>query len=194
MRIEIIGRGVDGILPQDGYAGNEEGRLPGETTEASRALPLLNPRNVDTLVVATGDKNGFFGELVDDPKARMNNYISKTMTTAKSQKVECQTCANRRYQDQSDDPGVSFQTPSKISPEAAPSAVMSHELEHVSREKASADREGKEVLSQTVTIKYAICPECGRTYVAGGETRTVTRDKPEAQAPDEGTGKPGIGE
>ena len=29
-------------------------------------------------------------------------------------------------------------------------------------------------------IKTAICPECGDSYVAGGETTTVTKTKPEA--------------
>ncbi len=35
------------------------------------------------------------------------------------------------------------------------------------------------MVSQSVTIHTAICPECGDTYVAGGETTTVTRDKPQ---------------
>lgn len=29
-------------------------------------------------------------------------------------------------------------------------------------------------MQQTVSIQTAICPECGRIYVAGGTTRTVT--------------------
>lgn len=90
---------------------------------------------------------------------------------------ECQTCKRRRYQDGSDDPGVSFKTPQHISPDAAPSAVRAHEMEHVYREQASAQREQREVVSQSVTIHTGICPECGRVYVSGGTTRTVTRDK-----------------
>ncbi len=90
---------------------------------------------------------------------------------------ECQTCKRRRYQDGSDDPGVSFKTPQHISPDAAPSAVRAHEMEHVYREQASARREEREVVSQSVTIHTGICPECGRVYVSGGTTRTVTRDK-----------------
>lgn len=94
---------------------------------------------------------------------------------------ECQTCKNRKYQDGSDDPGVSFKTPTKINPTAVTNAVRSHEMEHVSREQQKAQREGREVVSQTVTMKTAICPECGKTYTSGGETRTVTRNKQELE-------------
>ena len=88
---------------------------------------------------------------------------------------ECQTCANRRYQDGSNDSGVSFQTPTKLSPDEAASAVRSHEMEHVTRNQAKARREGKEIVSQSVTIHMAKCPECGESYVSGGVTHTVTR-------------------
>ena len=93
---------------------------------------------------------------------------------------ECQTCKNRKYQDGSDDSGVSFQTPTRVDPKAAASAVRSHEQEHVSRNRSKAEREGKEIVSQTVTIHTGICPECGRVYVSGGTTRTTTRDASEA--------------
>ena len=89
---------------------------------------------------------------------------------------ECETCKERRYQDGSDDSGVSYQTPSKIKG-SVESAVRAHEQEHVSRRQAEAEREGKEVVSQTVTLKTGVCPECGKLYCAGGTTRTVTRDK-----------------
>lgn len=95
---------------------------------------------------------------------------------------ECQTCENRRYQDGSDDPGVSFKVPTKMSPEQAQSAVRSHEMEHVTREQASAKREGREVVSQSVTYHSGICPECGEVYVAGGTTRTTTRSAQEQTA------------
>ncbi len=92
---------------------------------------------------------------------------------------ECQTCKNRKYQDGSNDPGVSFKTPTRISPESAASAVRSHEGEHVARERAKAAREGREVVSQSVTYRTGICPECGTPYIAGGTTRTVTKASPE---------------
>lgn len=88
---------------------------------------------------------------------------------------ECQTCKNRRYKDQSDDSGVSFQTASHIDPSAAYSAVRSHENEHVARNKTKAEQHGQKIAYQTVTINRAICPECGRSYVSGGVTHTVTK-------------------
>jgi len=88
---------------------------------------------------------------------------------------ECQTCEERKYQDGSDDMGVSFQTPTNVKPEQAASAVRGHEMEHVVREQAKADREGRKVVSQSVTMHTEICPECGKSYVSGGTTRTVTK-------------------
>ena len=88
---------------------------------------------------------------------------------------ECETCEKRKYQDGSDDPGVSFKTPTNIKPEQAASAVRGHEMEHVVREQAKAGREGRKVVSQSVTMHTEICPECGKAYVSGGTTRTVTK-------------------
>lgn len=88
---------------------------------------------------------------------------------------ECQTCKNRKYQDGSNDPGVSFKTPAHIAPEQAAAKVRGHEMEHVTREQAAAQREGRKVVQQSVTMHTAICPECGDVYVSGGTTRTVTR-------------------
>ena len=87
---------------------------------------------------------------------------------------ECETCKERKYQDGSDDSGVSYQTPTHIAPEQAASAVMGHEMEHVVREQAKAEREDRKVVSQSVTVHTAVCPECGRVYVSGGTTRTTT--------------------
>ena len=97
---------------------------------------------------------------------------------------ECQTCKERKYQDGSNDPGVSFKTATKLSPERAAVAVRGHEYEHVVREQAKAEREDRKVVSQSVTLHNEICPECGEVYVAGGVTRTVTKadPKPEQQS------------
>ena len=84
---------------------------------------------------------------------------------------ECQTCKRRKYQDGSDEM-VSFKSPSHVSPERAATAVRAHEQEHVSNAyKKAAQKDGK-VLSASVSIRTAVCPECGRTYVSGGTTRT----------------------
>ena len=108
------------------------------------------------------------GEEEDDDKSPQ-----ETMEEA-----ECQTCKKRKYQDESDDPGVSFQTPTNVAPEQAASAVRGHEMEHVVREQAKARQEGRRVVSQSVTIHTGICPECGDVYVTGGTTRTVTKANP----------------
>lgn len=95
--------------------------------------------------------------------------------------AECKTCAERKYQDGSDDPGVSFKTAAHISPDQAAAKVRSHEYEHVVREQAKAEREDREVVSQTVRLHTSICPECGRSYVSGGVTNTVTKGTSEPQ-------------
>ncbi|MGO5094758.1 hypothetical protein ACTQ34_02860 [Agathobaculum sp. LCP25S3_E8] len=118
----------------------------------------------------------------EDAAAAEGQAASETKSAQEvMEESECQTCKERKYQDGSDDPGVSYKTPTNIAPEAAASAVRSHEQEHVSREQSKAQQEGREVVSQSVTIHTAICPECGRVYVSGGTTRTTTRQEKAAQ-------------
>lgn len=129
-------------------------------------------------------------DVIDKRIKNLENRISNLQKRLeklkdKEENGECQTCKNRKYQDESDDPGVSFKSASKVAKGAAGAAVRGHEQEHVVRERAKADREGREVVSQSVTIKTGICPECGDSYVAGGETVTVTRLKPESERPNE---------
>jgi len=90
---------------------------------------------------------------------------------------ECQTCKNRKYVDGSNDPGVSFKAPTHIASEAAAAQVSAHEYEHVQNAYGEAFQNGKKVLIATVQIHMATCPECGKVYVAGGTTKTVTADK-----------------
>lgn len=89
----------------------------------------------------------------------------------KTSGAECQTCKERTYVDGSDEM-VSFKSPTHISPEQAASAVRAHEQEHVSNAYSKAATEGGKVLRASVSIQTAICPECGRSYVAGGKTST----------------------
>lgn len=95
-------------------------------------------------------------------------------------KVECQTCSSRQYVDGSNDPSVSFKTPQNISPGNSLSTVLSHEYEHVSNERADAQRENRQILRNSVSIQYATCPECGTRYVSGGKTTTVTKGESKA--------------
>lgn len=91
--------------------------------------------------------------------------------------IECATCASRTYVDGSNDPGVSFKSPAHISPEASFAMVSSHEQEHVTNERARAQSENREVISQSVQIFSSVCPECGKHYASGGVTRTTTGAK-----------------
>lgn len=52
---------------------------------------------------------------------------------------------------------------------------MAHESEHVSNAFEKASKKNGKVMSATVSLKTAICPECGRSYVAGGVTRTAIK-------------------
>ena len=96
----------------------------------------------------------------------------------------CQTCDSRRYQDGSNDPSVSFQTPTHISPGQSASMVMAHENEHIANDRAKAEQEGRRVVSQSVSLQSSICPECKRVYVSGGTTRTVTAEDNSGEAVD----------
>lgn len=105
--------------------------------------------------------------------------IGQIQGTSKTDKTspayECETCENRKYQDGSNEADVSFKSATNVSPEAAASAVRSHEQQHVSNAYQKAEKDNGEVLSATVAIHTSICPECGRTYVSGGTTRTTIK-------------------
>lgn len=85
--------------------------------------------------------------------------------------TECQTCKNRKYKDGSDEM-VSFKSPAHISPESSAAVVRSHEQEHVTNAFSKAATNNGKVISASVTLKTAICPECGRSYISGGTTST----------------------
>lgn len=95
----------------------------------------------------------------------------ETAPGRKSSPAECETCKNRKYQDGSDEM-VSFKTAQHISPDASASAVRSHEQEHVSNAYTKAEQNNGKVVSCSVAIHTAVCPECGRTYISGGDTTT----------------------
>lgn len=89
----------------------------------------------------------------------------------RSSPAECETCATRTYKDESDEM-VSFKSAAHISPQAASSVVRGHEQEHVVNAYSKAAQDNGKVVSTGVSIHTSICPECGRSYVSGGETRT----------------------
>ena len=124
-----------------------------------------------------GQKSALGADQLKDPALENTKSPQEVM-----EEGECQTCKERKYQDGSDDPGVSFKTPTSVAPEQAAGAVRGHENEHVGREQAKARREDRKVVSQSVTYHTGICPECGTAYVSGGTTRTVTKADTDGQA------------
>ena len=124
---------------------------------------------------ADDDENKLGAEVHDKDDDKITDKKDKDGFLKDPPDCECETCRKRRYKDASEDSAVSFQGPTRMSPQAAKSRVRSHELEHVRRESIKAKTQGKRVLSQTVRIRTATCSECGRVYVSGGTTKTVTR-------------------
>ncbi|MFW6263880.1 MAG: hypothetical protein ACOC34_07605 [Thermotogota bacterium] len=121
------------------------------------------PRTVDELI-EYAKSHDLKGTNATDPLVKYAKKIGV---------VECSTCANRKYQDQSTDAGVSFKNAAHISPDNAFAVVSAHEQEHVEEAKNRTSQEGSKLISASVRIFVSTCPECGRTYVSGGETRTV---------------------
>lgn len=163
------------------------GSNPDVPVEAVRPVPLIHG-DVASEVIPYVRKGADPAEMAvrmrmrpyDDAKQQIvqDGQGSKAQDVREMGKEEeCQTCARRKYQDGSDDPGVSFKTAAHIAPEQAAATVRGHEMEHVVREQAKAVREDRRVVSQSVTLHTSICPECGDAYVSGGTTRTVTAAK-----------------
>ncbi|MCL2820502.1 MAG: hypothetical protein FWD38_06690 [Oscillospiraceae bacterium] len=141
----------------------------------SPVLSGLYPAISPVLQPSQGNSAMFFS--IDGDRAE----ISYGLLEALKAEGVCETCENRRYVDQSNDSSVSFQTPTKISPNMAAAAVASHEQEHVRNEQANAQRDNREIISQSVTLTYDTCPECGKQYVSGGTTRTTSIGKSESE-------------
>lgn len=176
--ISPVGVGISNSMA--GFGGGSYGMAVYCKNAADSSVPLSDAAPVSGSMMPKNVQNGVpqNGKLSEeaDRKRRFDSF-------------ECQTCKNRKYQDGSDDSGVSFQNPTRVDPKSAGSAVRSHEQEHVSRNRSKAEREGKEIVSQSVTIHTNICPECGRVYVSGGTTRTTTKNASESLADKYNVGK-----
>ena len=110
-----------------------------------------------------------------EPKPIVNPGESNEVQPGKkSSPAQCQTCKNRKYQDGSNEM-VSYKSATHISAQASLGRVMAHEQEHVSNAHAKAAKSGGQVMQASVSIKMAICPECGRAYAAGGTTTTAIK-------------------
>lgn len=147
-----------GPVQRSGQTGQGPGSLqPVESVGAEK------PRTIDELI-EYAKSHDLKGTNSTDPLVKYAKKIGV---------IECSTCANRKYQDQSTDAGVSFKNAAHISPDNAFAVVSAHEQEHVQEAKSRTNQEGSELISSSVRIFVSTCPECGRTYVSGGETRTV---------------------
>ena len=122
--------------------------------------------------------DGVYGAWADETeeadKPILNSGSTEKAPGRKSSPAECQTCKNRKYQDGSDEM-VSFKAAGHIAPGNAASVVMGHEQEHVSNAYQKAKANNGEVVRASVRLETDVCPECGRTYISGGETTTQIR-------------------
>jgi hypothetical protein len=120
-----------------------------------------------------GYNYGSYGVSASRRSQDPQNPQNEVKTGRKSSPSECETCKNRKYQDGSNESNVSFKAPGHISPQASSGTVRAHEQQHVSNAYEKAAKGDGTVRSATVSIQTAVCPECGSTYVEGGETRTA---------------------
>ena len=154
--------------------------MQNDRRDAFEVMNSLTPRNAEHLNPALEFKTNppFSGmELpgTEDAEEEINLPGDGKPAEGVEEDHECKTCENRTYVDGSNESDVSFKTAGHIAPEAAASTVRAHEYEHVRNAYQEDSKEGKELVSVSVSLKTAICPECGKTYVAGGKTRTLMR-------------------
>lgn len=103
------------------------------------------------------------------------NVAGEAEKTTQIEKKECQTCKNRKYVDGSNESNVSFKTPGHIDPQFSASVVYAHERQHVGNAVNESNKKGNKLLSVSVTLETSVCPECGKSYVSGGTTRTLMK-------------------
>lgn len=147
--------------------GNVSGFYPSYSPYTNSINPSAGPVGEDT--------NPNAANLLGNAKEPNADPDKVKKAGRRSSPEECETCANRKYQDGSDEGNVSFKTASHISPESAGAKVRAHEGEHVSNAYKKAAQKNGKVLNASVSIHTSVCPECGRTYVSGGVTNTMIK-------------------
>lgn len=166
---------ISGINPATSTAGKSEQAGPtendGDNAPSAGLADKPHANNASPLLSHKKDRDGGVANIGD-----LGEKTAKRLGLE-----ECKTCENRKYQDGSDDPGVSFKAPTKVAPQEAAMAVMAHEEQHVTHEQARAREEGRKVVSQSVQLHTAVCPECGRIYISGGTTTTRTAAQTDAK-------------
>lgn len=151
--------------------GNIPGAYPNYSLYTNWSGPSVRP--------ADNNMNHSTNPSAIDPSEKADEYSTDPDKVRKpgkrSSPEDCETCANRKYQDGSDEGNVSFKSASHISPESAGAKVRAHEGEHVSNAYKKAAQKNGKVLNASVSIHTSVCPECGRTYVSGGVTNTMIK-------------------
>lgn len=132
----------------------------------------FSAHNINTDMYLSEAQKTYDGSAIHNPADTADD--SSAEKVQKSAPGECETCKNRKYQDGSNE-NVSFKSAAHVSPNAAAAAVRAHEGEHVSNAYSKAAANNGKVVSATVSIHTATCPECGRTYVSGGTTNTMIK-------------------
>lgn len=184
------GYGLYGSYGASSFAvGNPMEGAGGDPTAYSRAGKTGMSAAAST--GAAGQAAGNAAAGVKGAAANATGYVNpeedgKTEETTKkpgrkSSPAECKTCKERKYQDGSNEANVSFKAAAHVSPEAAGAAVRAHEGMHVANAYNKAKETGGKVLQASVSIHTAVCPECGRVYVSGGETRTRIAEPTDAK-------------
>ena len=167
-------------VPAEDFQQSEKNTLPDDLRKAFQDSREENGGDLNTNIFESDDDTDAAGNthgVVLNPGASNHKALGR-----KSSPAECETCANRKYQDGSDENDVSFKSPGHISPSIAATVVLGHEHEHVANA-YEKERDGKaKVQSVSVRLHNGICPECGRVFVAGGVTNTqikyVNEDNP----------------
>lgn len=155
--------GIGGISPISGYSG------------IGSVYPMYPAGAVSGVRGASAVRRGSDGMA----QAAMDG-ANDAAKSKRVEKGECQTCKNRKYVDGSNEGDVSFKAPAHISPNNAAAAVMSHEKEHVANAVSEGNKDNKELVNVSVSLKTSVCPECGRVYVSGGTTNSTMRTTSES--------------
>ena len=122
---------------------------------------------------ASQSYGGYYGIQTQTGFAKIRVNLERNRSGGVNPPPQRETCKeNANIQDGSDEMVSVTKSASHISPSASASAVRAHEQEHVSNAFKKAATDGGKVLQASVSLKTAICPECGTSYVAGGETTT----------------------
>ncbi len=156
-------------LPEKNFDSRNNRNVPEDVSKMFKAAQEsgYSPISFDLFENDDIDAAGNTHGIILNPGASTHKAVGR-----KSSPAECETCANRKYQDGSDEMDVSFKTPSHISPNIAASVILGHEHEHVANAYEKERKGEAKVQRASVSLHTDICPECGRVYISGGVTHT----------------------